>query len=606
MAVDGKSRRQTQETRGVRVPTRAPAHDLRRDRLKSTVILVPSSTVAVADGGSSSLIGMSPRDLLFAIPPQTHFEALSLLTPWIGEKDRRGKVAYWVKYLTICLGACLAGFGSLSIPEGLRDWRVESVGDVVFVYVFEDSVFAPLRRELSSSLSLRFVAWYQVYALCSVAWPGIAAGAVRPYLEWTSVLMLQGGEGVLVSQRGDLTVVSGGYDLRTVAVRWSGRRSRAGSSPRAGGMRVELERRGEAVALFVSVSVSGGHLPSAGGVRGELLEDSDVALTPARASWWCRSDAGFCPRLLVRIEAGLHAYPRGEAYRQTPRARARSTAQTPRTSSLALTRWLVSSPPPPSPLPSFFELTFDVLANAPSAQGPLYPILLEDFSNATADSLCGSGVAGEGGTLFRDVDASGFGRAGDLCNEGCDALDAELALLFVLNLNVLLTLRTANSVYINQLCFVPTLTSTVIPQSSILGENPPSYPKRHINYVRSSLNWGPTKFLNAVAKTYGWWKMRRGRYDAEFHTYALEWDEQFMCTKLSQSFWERGDFPSVVQNGTDSAVLENPWVNGTKAAPFSIPRPTTIESASLQSSSLHFGSTFGSPPPIEMSVFGFW
>ena len=38
--------------------------------------------------------------------------------------------------------------------------------------------------------------------------------------------------------------------------------------------------------------------------------------------------------------------------------------------------------------------------------------------------------------------------------------------------------------------------------------------------------------------------------------------------KLNEPFWDRGDYPAVVQNGTDSVALENPWVNGTMAAPF--------------------------------------
>jgi hypothetical protein len=38
--------------------------------------------------------------------------------------------------------------------------------------------------------------------------------------------------------------------------------------------------------------------------------------------------------------------------------------------------------------------------------------------------------------------------------------------------------------------------------------------------------------------------------------------------KLNKPFWERGDFPNVVQNGSESIILENPWVNGTKAALF--------------------------------------
>lgn len=35
-----------------------------------------------------------------------------------------------------------------------------------------------------------------------------------------------------------------------------------------------------------------------------------------------------------------------------------------------------------------------------------------------------------------------------------------------------------------------------------------------------------------------------------------------------QSFWDRGDFPPVIQNGSQTVILDNPWVNGTKAAPF--------------------------------------
>ncbi|KAF7291126.1 GH16 beta-1 3-glucan recognition protein [Mycena indigotica] len=324
-------------------------------------------------------------------------------------------------------------------------------------------------------------------------------------------------------------------------------------------------------------------------------------------------------------------------------------------------------------------------------KGNLCPVLIEDFTNKTTQDLFGTGVAGEGGTFFREVDASGFGNG-----------EFEMT-----------TNSDRNSfIYNNQLYLVPTLTSDVIPTSSILdgaiynltgctynithssgystsghgsvginttegeqadgaiapdalldlpaylaacsavsnstqgkilppimsaristrrsarlrfgrvevkaklptgdwlwpaiwmlpvgnvyggwplsGEidimeargNGPSYPKQGINYVRSSLNWGPATFLNAVAKTYGWKTMRRDRYDADFHTYALEWDENFMRMyvdsrlshmfemRLAQSFWDFGNFPTVVQNGTASVVLDNPWVNGTKAAPFDQP-----------------------------------
>ncbi|KAJ7244299.1 hypothetical protein C8J57DRAFT_1243003 [Mycena rebaudengoi] len=101
-----------------------------------------------------------------------------------------------------------------------------------------------------------------------------------------------------------------------------------------------------------------------------------------------------------------------------------------------------------------------------------------------------------------------------------------------------------------------------------------------LNYMRSPFNWGPTTFLNAVSKTYGAWPWRRGRFNGGFHMYVLQWDERFMRMyvdsrlhhmmelKFNKPFWDRGDFPNVVQNRTESVIPENPWVNGTKAAPF--------------------------------------
>ncbi|KII90396.1 glycoside hydrolase family 16 protein [Plicaturopsis crispa FD-325 SS-3] len=110
-----------------------------------------------------------------------------------------------------------------------------------------------------------------------------------------------------------------------------------------------------------------------------------------------------------------------------------------------------------------------------------------------------------------------------------------------------------------------------------------SYSKQGSNYVRASLNWGPVTFINAVAKTFGWWTQKRSSYADDFHTYTLEWTEDFLRTyadtrlhgtlslRFNEPFFDRGDFPAVVQNGTDSIVLENPWVNGTNAAPFDQP-----------------------------------
>ncbi|KIK81340.1 glycoside hydrolase family 16 protein [Paxillus rubicundulus Ve08.2h10] len=113
--------------------------------------------------------------------------------------------------------------------------------------------------------------------------------------------------------------------------------------------------------------------------------------------------------------------------------------------------------------------------------------------------------------------------------------------------------------------------------------NSRSYPDQGIDYVRGSLNWGPLSFLNAVSKTYGWWTQRRTDYGESFHTYALEWTSDFLRiyvdTRLhfmlelsfNEPFFTRGNFPSVVQNGSTPIVLENPWVNGTNATPFDQP-----------------------------------
>ncbi|KAJ3838070.1 GH16 beta-1,3-glucan recognition protein [Lentinula raphanica] len=110
--------------------------------------------------------------------------------------------------------------------------------------------------------------------------------------------------------------------------------------------------------------------------------------------------------------------------------------------------------------------------------------------------------------------------------------------------------------------------------------NGPSYPKQGTDYVRGSLNWGPLTWLNEVWRTYGWWQMKRGSYDKGFHTYSLEWTEKFIRIyvdsrlhhmlelNINEAFWDRGDFPAVVQNGSEVVALQNPWINGTKAAPF--------------------------------------
>ncbi|EAU83458.2 hypothetical protein CC1G_04714 [Coprinopsis cinerea okayama7 len=110
--------------------------------------------------------------------------------------------------------------------------------------------------------------------------------------------------------------------------------------------------------------------------------------------------------------------------------------------------------------------------------------------------------------------------------------------------------------------------------------NGPEYPYQGTNYVRGSLNWGPSHALNRAYKTYGWWSLRRGSYDTDFHTYALEWDEEFiriyvdsrlhhmLDLRLKKSFWELGKFPPFANIGGETVMVSNLWANGTKAAPF--------------------------------------
>ncbi|KAL1942155.1 hypothetical protein VTO73DRAFT_6219 [Trametes versicolor] len=110
------------------------------------------------------------------------------------------------------------------------------------------------------------------------------------------------------------------------------------------------------------------------------------------------------------------------------------------------------------------------------------------------------------------------------------------------------------------------------------------YPAQGIDYVRGSLNWGPFSWLNGVSKTFGWWTNRRKTFADGFHTYALEWSPDFiriyvdsrltymLMLKFNEPFFDRGDFPATVANGSQFIETPNPWAHGTKnVAPFDQP-----------------------------------
>ncbi|TDL18550.1 concanavalin A-like lectin/glucanase [Rickenella mellea] len=102
-------------------------------------------------------------------------------------------------------------------------------------------------------------------------------------------------------------------------------------------------------------------------------------------------------------------------------------------------------------------------------------------------------------------------------------------------------------------------------------------------FITSSLNWGPISFINAVGKTFGWWSVRRTDYSDDFHTYVLEWTQDYLTVyvdsplhrslhiRFDEPFFKRGNFPTTVQNGTEAIVLENPWAGRGNSAPFDRP-----------------------------------
>ena len=136
--------------------------------------------------------------------------------------------------------------------------------------------------------------------------------------------------------------------------------------------------------------------------------------------------------------------------------------------------------------------------------------------------------------------------------------------------------------------------------------NSPSYPAQGVNFVRSTLTWGPLPSL--TSRLFGWQSLKRSTYTQQFHTYMLEWTENFIkiyvdsrlknmvqlqIDSKQQSnggfFWKRGNFPLTAHNNTaNEIVVPNPWMmvtvaNATNAAPFN------------QRASFHFWCTDKTP-----------
>ncbi|WVQ96527.1 hypothetical protein IAU59_003632 [Kwoniella sp. CBS 9459] len=152
--------------------------------------------------------------------------------------------------------------------------------------------------------------------------------------------------------------------------------------------------------------------------------------------------------------------------------------------------------------------------------------------------------------------------------------------------------------------------------------NNASYTQRGVDYAQSDLHWGPTVDLDRQYLTWGYREQRRTYYSQKFHTFGLEWNEDFMWTYIDsrvaqvvsyrfnkESFWSRGKFPATYTNNTEVIKLVNPWLSSDKnVAPFDQPFYLMIDLA-VGSQDGWFPDGEGGKPWIDQSgsaMSDFW
>ncbi|KAJ7103738.1 glycoside hydrolase family 16 protein [Mycena epipterygia] len=149
--------------------------------------------------------------------------------------------------------------------------------------------------------------------------------------------------------------------------------------------------------------------------------------------------------------------------------------------------------------------------------------------------------------------------------------------------------------------------------------NGPTYAAQGSNFVRSTIQYGP--LASVVKLLFGWYGLKRTSFDKGFHTYGMEWDEQWMrfyvdtrvhtvldiTTKTSkESFWNRANFPATAQNGSSEQVITNPYTNIN--SPFDKPFYLIIDLA-VGGTSGWFPDKVGNKPWFDGSLsamFDFW
>jgi beta-glucanase (GH16 family) len=98
--------------------------------------------------------------------------------------------------------------------------------------------------------------------------------------------------------------------------------------------------------------------------------------------------------------------------------------------------------------------------------------------------------------------------------------------------------------------------------------------------MSSTLHWGPSYQHDAYIQTHGTAFLRRSDFSTSFHTFGLEWTENYIFMyldsrlkqvhytkfKANNPLWKKGGFGSLTtENGT---LYDNPWVKGGANAPF--------------------------------------
>lgn len=109
------------------------------------------------------------------------------------------------------------------------------------------------------------------------------------------------------------------------------------------------------------------------------------------------------------------------------------------------------------------------------------------------------------------------------------------------------------------------------------------YAEGGLNYYYGTLHWGPTVHTDAYWKTTNAKKLRRGTYADGYHTYGIEWTENyiyfyvdsrvhqilFIGFNQKQPLFDLGNFGR--QTDENNTLLDNPWKDSTSTtgnAPF--------------------------------------